>query len=139
MMINKDTIFDFKTHKKYFIDYLEVVIFKDGHIEYAVPSHQLKLIDIYCKENYITEDQLYDLIPISDSPTSWLIFNSGNISVWWNMVIMPPNITKEQEDALKKLESEECISPDYIKYFVSRNSFGNLVTNIITDKKEVNI
>lgn len=42
-MTNQDKVlhsaFDIETHKKTFIDYLEVVITSDGVIHYAVPSH----------------------------------------------------------------------------------------------------
>lgn len=42
-MIDQDKVlhspFNIKTHKKTFIDYLEVVITSDGVIHYAIPSH----------------------------------------------------------------------------------------------------
>ena len=38
--------FDLQKHMETYINYLEVVIFPDGHIEYAVPSHQEKLIRV---------------------------------------------------------------------------------------------
>lgn len=34
--------FDIKQHKKKYVNYLEVLIEKDGRIVYAVPSHQEK-------------------------------------------------------------------------------------------------
>lgn len=55
MNISRNTMFDYKTHRENFTAYLEVIIFKDGHIEYAVPSHQMKLIDIYCKKIMLLE------------------------------------------------------------------------------------
>lgn len=39
--------FDIETHKKTFIDYLEVIIRPDGTVEYAVPSHMYKLMSVY--------------------------------------------------------------------------------------------
>jgi len=42
--------FDLEKHKQTFINYLEVIMFPDGHIEYAVPSHQEKLINIAMKK-----------------------------------------------------------------------------------------
>ena len=35
--------FDIATHKEFFTNYLEVVILKNGKIEYAVPSHNEKM------------------------------------------------------------------------------------------------
>ncbi|GAB6761703.1 hypothetical protein [Bacillus cereus] len=34
--------FDIETHKKCFVDYLEVVIDEEGTVMYATPSHQEK-------------------------------------------------------------------------------------------------
>lgn len=36
--------FDLEKHKQTYVQYLEVVILEDGTVEYAVPSHQEKLI-----------------------------------------------------------------------------------------------
>ena len=38
--------FDLEKHKQTYVQYLEVVILEDGTVEYAVPSHQEKLIEI---------------------------------------------------------------------------------------------
>ena len=38
--------FDIQKHKDTYINYLEVVILQTGRIEYAVPSHQEKMIRI---------------------------------------------------------------------------------------------
>ena len=48
MRLDRNTVFDYKTHKENFFYYLEVVILEDGKIVYAVPSHQEKLIELYC-------------------------------------------------------------------------------------------
>ena len=127
MELNKNTVFDYETHSKNFINYLEVIIFKDGHIEYAVPSHQLKLIDIYCKENNIKKEKLYELIPLSDSPNDWIIYEIGVISVWYDF-IRYRDITKEQEESLKKLVDTKCINSKYQKFKIIKNKYGNLVS-----------
>lgn len=38
--------FDIEKHKQAFIDYFEVILTIDGTVQYAVPSHQEKLIEI---------------------------------------------------------------------------------------------
>lgn len=42
--------FDFATHSKSFHNYCEVVILEDGKIEYAVPSHDQKLLSVVAKK-----------------------------------------------------------------------------------------
>lgn len=81
--------FDVETHKKTFINYLEVIIRNDGTIEYAVPSHMIKLQRIYGKtmdevfEEYQHqhENEPYDVAMLLD-PVEWLCKKTGCISVW---------------------------------------------------------
>lgn len=76
--------FDVEMHKKTFINYLEVVLLEDGTIEYAVPSHQEKLINLACKKQQISREDLYDKCPreyYADFMT-WLSMESGAIPVW---------------------------------------------------------
>ena len=81
--------FDVETHKKTFINYLEVIIRNDGTIEYAVPSHMIKLQQIYGK----TMDEVFeeyhhqyrnepaDVAMLLD-PIEWLCKKTECISVW---------------------------------------------------------
>ena len=46
-MYDLNSKFDIEQHKKKYINYLEVIIFPDGHIEYAVPSHQATVTMIF--------------------------------------------------------------------------------------------
>ena len=76
--------FDIEQHKKNYVHYLEVVISPEGEVEYAVPSHQEKLIAIACKQKNITRDQLNKLCPPEyyfDFMT-WLCMITGYCSVW---------------------------------------------------------
>ena len=131
MMLNRNTVFDYKTHRENFTNYLEVIIFKDGHIEYAVPSHQMKLVDIYCKENNITRDELYNIIPITQSPNDWITYNLGLIQVWYNFIRRPIDITKEQEETLKRLIQEECINSEYKSFVIFKNKYENICSKEI--------
>lgn len=131
MNITRNTVFDYKTHKENFTAYLEVIIFKDGHIEYAVPSHQMKLVDIYCRKNNITRDELYKIIPITEAPNDWITYNLGLIQVWYNFIRRPINITKEQEETLKRLVQEDCIYPTYKSFAIFKNEYGNITSKEI--------
>jgi hypothetical protein len=98
--------FDFETHKKTFINYLEVVILEDGTIEYAVPSHQEKLIHVACKKLRVTRKELEDLCPkeFYFDYNTWLCNVSGCVSVWNDFKMGEPN--EIQTAALKKLKEE---------------------------------
>lgn len=130
MNLDQKTVFDYKAHRENFINYLEVVILKDGSIEYAIPSHQWKLAKIYCENHDISYKELINMIPVTDEPISWIVYTEGVISVWYDSIIMPEVITKEQQEALDKLKEEKCISENYISYIVFRNEYGNLSKRI---------
>lgn len=92
--------FDIETHKKTFINYLEVVILEDGTIQYAVPSHQEKLIAIAMVKLGVTRPELEDLCPIEyyfDFMT-WLCLKSECVSLWGTHRIGTPN--EEQKKAI---------------------------------------
>ena len=128
MILDRNTVFDYKTHRKNFINYLEVIINKDGTIEYAVPSHQQKLLNLYCKNHNITMEKLWNIIPIEESPESWIIFNEGVISVWYDFIIRPEYITEEQKNTLHKLKETGCLFSHYRTLIVIRNEYGNIHT-----------
>lgn len=98
--------FDIETHKKTFVNYLEVVITPDGTIEYAVPSHQEKLIRIATEKLSVSRRELYDmcLIEYMFDVTKWLCKITGYVSVWDNFFCGYPN--KDQIAALRMLRDE---------------------------------
>ena len=55
--------FDIKKHKETYINYLEVLILEDGTIEYAVPSHRGKALDLACKKLNKTKQEIVDMCP----------------------------------------------------------------------------
>lgn len=76
--------FDIETHKRTFVNYLEAVILEDGTIEYAVPSHQEKLISLCTEILKVTRQELINLCPpiYYGDFTRWLCEKSNSISVW---------------------------------------------------------
>lgn len=58
--------FDFDTHNKTFTDYCEVVILEDGKIEYAIPSHTEKLIEVTCKKFDLTRQQFLEMTDVDN-------------------------------------------------------------------------
>ena len=101
--------FDFEIHNKKFRYYCEVVVFPDGSIEYAVPSHQEKLISIYMNKTGKTRIQCEDEW-IKD--TYWLDKvrkELGIIYVWYNHYDADcVDITYEQLQTLHLLNFYGC-------------------------------
>lgn len=101
--------FDIKKHKETYINYLEVLILEDGTIEYAVPSHQEKALEIACKKLNKTKQEIEDMCPreyYCDFLT-WLLGITGSISVWGTSCeyfIVYKTINKKQIATLKKLK-----------------------------------
>ena len=106
--------FDMEQHKKHYVNYLEVIIFPDGHIEYAVPSHQEKLIAICCEQLRISRDKLNEMCPKEYyfDFMVWLCNISGCISVWNNFIQKSDTtpITNAQKRTLKELKDNGLYS-----------------------------
>lgn len=106
-MYNLYCDFDIEMHKKTYINYLEVVIRADGTVEYAVPSHQEKLIKISCEKLGISRDELENSCPSEFwcDYLKWLCIQSGCVAVW-NYYCQYESITTKQIVALRKLKNE---------------------------------
>lgn len=85
--------FDIEVHKKTFINYLEIVILEDGMIEYAIPSHMLKVTDILAKQWNVTRRGVSDLCPPKYyfEYGEWLCRKAKTIMVWNNFFRGDPN------------------------------------------------
>lgn len=105
--------FDIQKHKETYINYLEVVIFPNGHIEYAVPSHQEKLIKVSMEKLGVSRYQLEQMCPreYHFDYITWLCTISECVSVWNTFVVASDKIpmTKEQEDAIKQLQEADLL------------------------------
>lgn len=101
----KKQVDDFIKNHKY-INYCEAIIYKDGYIEYASPSHVEALIKITGE----SRDAIYDKMPVTASPIIWLIEYTGCIAVYTNGCIKPKICTEEQEIALKELLDSKLLT-----------------------------
>lgn len=100
-------IHDFiKFHNANHVKYCEVVIHKNGDIEYCIPSHQETLIRL----SGYTKKELEEKISIFDDVEISLCNMTGCISVRYNMYTSPKNITNEQYESLMLLKNNNCIS-----------------------------
>jgi len=121
--------FNLTEHLKRYVNYTEVVIFPDGHIEYAIPSHQEKLISILCNIEHKSRQQVIDETP-PEYYFDWLNYllnKTGCISVWFDFIIIPKQMTDAQNDTiinliqagavkLHKNKNEPSIYLKYSKY-----------------------
>lgn len=97
--------FSIETHAKTFVDYLEVVILEDGTVEYAVPSHMEKLLQLSMlkagvsdRESFINSYCVDHGISVMED----LLEFTGCISVWTNAYIGKPNF--KQRNMLELLK-----------------------------------
>lgn len=98
--------FDIKKHKATFVNYLEVLIESDGHVLYAVPSHQELAIKLACKKNGWTRKQLNDACPKEYyfDFLKWVLSLIDCISVWNDFYIGEAN--DAQLNKLRELKKE---------------------------------
>ena len=76
--------FDLEKHKATYIDYLEIIVYQDGTVEYAVPSHQEKMIEAACQKLMVSRDELKEMCPREYyfDYLKWLSMVSGCMAVW---------------------------------------------------------
>ena len=98
--------FDIDKHDATFINYLEIIVKPDGEIEYAVPSHQEKLISIACQMKNITRQELVDICPREYyfDTNRWLCILTGCISIHTEVFYPTPNITDKQKEIMTMLQ-----------------------------------
>ena len=103
--------FDIQKHQETFKDYLEIIILPTGRIEYAVPSHQEKLIAIAMEKYHCSREKILTMCPpdmYSDFLT-WLQHITGCIAVWTEFHTGKPN--RFQRIALQKLQKAGLFTP----------------------------
>lgn len=101
-----------ETHKDQY-NYCETIIYPDGTIEDAHPSHTEKLISIACNQNSLKREELYELLPISAGPAEWLVDYTNCCAIWYGFGMLPENITKQQFDTINKLKEAGQIYHDF--------------------------
>ena len=99
--------FDVKTHVDTFHYYCEVVIWPDGKIEYAVPSHTEKLLQIYCEIHGLTrEEAIEDLRTKVWNDCDYVMKETGIIEVWYDYL---HNETAPTDAQLKALSTKRTV------------------------------
>lgn len=106
-MLAKDFV---KNHNH--INYCEVIILRSGEIEHANPSHTEKLIDLSKYER----EELWNIIPITDSPMHWLIDKLGAVCIWYDFIISPSyGMNDAQIETINYLIKSNVVSPSILR------------------------
>lgn len=98
--------FDIQKHKETFVNYLEVLIEPNGHVLYAVPSHQELAIKLACEAKGWTRTELNKACPQEYyfDFLVWVLSLTGCVSVWNEFYMGTPN--NEQLEKLKEMKQE---------------------------------
>ena len=104
--------FNAQTHKRTFINYLEVIILEDGTIEYSVPSHVEKLMTIACKKFGKTREEIDEECPPSYyfRYMDWLCDITNSVALWVDMKKGTPN--EAQKERIQWLKDEGIYQGD---------------------------
>ena len=96
-----------------YVSYCEAVVYPDGMIEYAYPSHIEKLISIYMEKSGKNREIISQEILSSKlyaNPIEFLVEKTGCVSVWYNCVYIPESYNKLQHDTLEQLQGAGAIN-----------------------------
>ena len=91
------------------VNYCEAIIFPDGSVEDAIPSHTEKLISI----SNVPREVLCELMPMSAAPVAWLVDYNNCCSVWFDTGYLPENVTDEQMNTISLLIKEGILSANF--------------------------
>ena len=115
-MYNLESKFDALKHKETFYHYLEVIIYPDGSVEYAIPSHQEKLIQICKEELNVNRDRLFEMCPKEYyfDIITWMCNISKCVSVWTNCITKSDTypLTNAQLNTLNNMKELEIFEGD---------------------------
>lgn len=90
------------------VAYCEIVISPNGNIEYAIPGHVYKLIDIAQE----SQDELNKIMPNRAAPLNWLCEHTKYAVCWYNYFILPKDYTNIQVSIIKTLSDAGIMSND---------------------------
>ena len=95
--------FDLDKHIKAYPCYTEVIIHYNGKVEYAVPSHQEKLIKLGMQKYKCSREEFIEKCPreMWGDYLTWLMNETKCICVWYDGY-MGRNLSKFQKAKLQK-------------------------------------
>ena len=112
-----------KNHDK--TNYCEALLFPDGAIVDARPSHTEALIRETCKMYHITKDEIFQMMPEYAGVIHYLVEYTNIITIWYNFCIAD-NITDAQMESLKLLQDHNIITHEFGISITKEKSFVEL-------------
>ena len=104
--------------------YCEIVISSTGDIEYAIPSHTYKLINITKK----SREELKQIIPVRAAPLEWLVEYTGYCVCWYSSCILPIGYSKRQISVIRRLMRHNIMASNIIASISQEKSLCDLWT-----------
>ena len=104
--------------------YCEIVISSTGDIEYAIPSHTYKLINITKK----SREELKQIIPMRAAPLEWLIEYTGYCVCWYSSCILAIGYSKRQISVIRRLMRNNIMTSNIIANIAQEKSLCDLWT-----------
>ena len=91
------------------INYCEAIIYPNGDIEYSIPSHERKLIEV----SGLSFNQIQKLMPIEAGSVAWLVDYTGCCAIYYDFAYVPDKFTRAQIESIQKLIDNKIISKDF--------------------------
>ena len=106
--------FDIQKHKETFVNYLEVLIEPNGHVLYAIPSHQEMAIKLACDAKGWTREELNQACPQEYyfDFLVWVLSLTGCVSVWNDFYM--GELNEKQREKLIEMKREGIYKGSYI-------------------------
>lgn len=129
MEFKKVSIDEFVANHKH-INYCEAIIYPDGYITYAVPSHQQSLIKI----TNLSMDELENLMPMTAGSIEWLTDYTRCIPVWYAGYMLPTGAELfYREEELNHIYMTQKEKRDRYEYKPTKEQLQSL--QLLIDKK----
>ena len=121
LLSNKYLYMDFhaRVHGQVFIHYCEAILWPDGKVEYAIPSHDEALIKAYANKYNITRDDVIEKFRDNFDWYEQMMRDTGIVQIWYDRLYNCTNLTHEQLDALETLLKYNCISASCMSYITN--------------------
>lgn len=104
--------FNAELHAKTFLCYCEVIIWPDGKIEYAIPSHNEIILKAYAQAHGLTREEAIEEARLRYGYDAMfqIMKELGIIEVWYDNMHNETPLTDAQYEALAMLLKHGCIS-----------------------------